>query len=75
LDDNGFPTKPVFCVGVGQSKVDVAKQTGIDIFVDDSFDNFKALNAAGICCFLYDTPHNQRYDVGYKRIHSLKELV
>lgn len=75
LDDNGFPTKPVFCVGVGQSKVDVAKEAEIEIFVDDSFDNFKALNDAGICCYLYDTPHNQRYDVGFKRLYSLKELV
>jgi len=75
LDDNGFPTKPVFCVGVGQSKVDVAVQAGIDIFVDDSYDNFVALNQAGICCFLYDAPHNRRYDVGFKRIKSLKELV
>lgn len=75
LDDNGFPTKPVFCVGVGQSKVDVAVQAGIDIFVDDNYDNFVALNQAGICCFLYDAPHNRRYNVGFKRIKSLKELV
>lgn len=75
LDQNGFPTKPVYCVGVGQSKVEVAKQAGIDTFVDDSYDNFVALNNAGICCYLYDAPHNHRYDVGYKRIYSLKELV
>jgi uncharacterized HAD superfamily protein len=75
LDDNGFPTKPVYCVGVGQSKVDVAKEAGVDIFVDDAFDNFKTLNAAGICCFLWDTPHNQRYQVGFKRIHSLNDIL
>ena len=75
LDKNGFPTKPVFCVGVDKSKVDVAKEAGIDIMVDDSYDNFIALNKAGICCFLYDQPHNRKYDVGYKRIKSLKELL
>lgn len=75
LDVNGFPTKPVFCVGVGQSKVEVAKQAEVEIFVDDSYDNFVALNKAGICCFLYDTPHNSRYNVGYKRIKTLNELV
>lgn len=75
LDMWGFPTKPVYCVGTGQSKVDVAKQSGIDIFVDDCYDNFVALNKAGICTYLYDAPHNYRYDVGYKRIKSLKELV
>lgn len=75
LDVNGFPTKPVYCVDVGKSKVDVAKEAGIDIFVDDCYDNFVALNNAGICCFLYDQSHNRRYDVGFKRIHSLKELL
>lgn len=75
LDDNNFPTKPVFCVGAGQSKVEVAKGSGIEIFVDDAYDNFVALNKAGICTYLYDTPHNRRYDVGYKRIKSLKELI
>jgi hypothetical protein len=75
LDKHGFPTKPVYSVGVGQSKVDVAKEAGIDIFVDDSFSNFEALNNGGVCCYLYDTPHNERYEVGHKRIKSLKELM
>lgn len=75
LDKHGFPSKPVYCVGIGQTKVDVAKESGIEIFVDDCYDNFLALNKAGICCYLYDTPHNQRYDVGHKRIKSLKELI
>ena len=43
-------------------------------FVDDKFENFVELNKNGICCFLMDAPHNQRYDVGHKRIKSLKEL-
>lgn len=75
LDKHNFPTKPVYCVGSGQSKVEVAKESGIDIFVDDAFPNFQALNKAGICCFLYDTPHNQRYNVSFKRIKSLNELM
>lgn len=75
LDRNGFPTMPVYCVGHGESKVEVAKKSGIDIFVDDRYENFVELNAAGICCFLFDAAHNRRYDVGYKRIKSLKELL
>lgn len=74
LDKNGFPTVPVYSIGHKDSKVDVARNSGIDIFVDDRFDNFVELNKAGICCFLFDTPHNDRYDVGYKRIKSLAEL-
>lgn len=74
IDDNGFPTRPVYSVGSGKSKVEVAKESGIDIFVDDRYENFVELNKAGICCYLFDQPHNQRYDVGHKRIKSLMEL-
>mgnify|MGYP006056379119 CR=1 FL=1 len=74
LDNNGFPQRPVYTVQVGQSKVDVIKQSEIEIFVDDRFENFVELNKAGICCYLFDASHNRRYDVGYKRIKSLKDL-
>lgn len=75
LDINGFPTKPVYSVPANSSKVEIAKNAGIDIFVDDKYENFVELNNAGICCYLMDAKHNQRYDVGYKRIKSLKELI
>lgn len=74
LDKNGFPAKKVYSVGLNESKVDVAKKSGIDIFVDDRFETFVELNNSGICCFLFDAPHNSRYDVGHKRIKSLNEL-
>ena len=75
IAENGFPTMPVYTVGVGESKVDVAKKSGIDIFIDDRFDNFVELNRAGICTYLMDAPHNQRYNVGHKRIKNLKDLL
>lgn len=75
IEKNGFPTVPVYCVGFGKSKVEVAKKSGIDIFVDDRYENFVELNNAGICTFLLDAPHNRRYEVGYKRLHSLKDLL
>lgn len=74
LDKNGFPTMKVYTVDFNKSKIDVAKESNIDIFVDDRFENFVELNNAGICCFLFDAPHNQRYEVGHKRIKSLDEL-
>ncbi|NND93570.1 MAG: hypothetical protein HKN45_01825, partial [Flavobacteriales bacterium] len=74
LSDHGFPARPVHTVGVGKSKVDIAKKQKLDIFVDDGYHNFLALNKAGICCYLMDAPHNRRYDVGHKRIRSLSEL-
>ncbi len=75
IQKNGFPTAPVYSVGFGVSKVEVAKRSGIDVFVDDRFENFVELNKAGICTYLLSAPHNMRYNVGYKRIKSLKELV
>lgn len=75
LDMHGYPQRPVYTVPLGKSKVDIIKKSGIDIFVDDSFSNFIELNKEGICTFLWDAPHNQRYQVGYKRIKNLNELL
>ncbi len=75
LDIHGFPARPVITVPTGTSKVEAIKKAGVEIFVDDRWENFVELNNAGICTYLFDSPHNQRYFVGFKRIHSLKELV
>lgn len=74
LDKNGFPTRPVYTVGTNKSKVDVAKESGIDIFIDDSWDNFIDLNKNGVTCYLFDRPHNQYGDVGHLRIKDLNNL-
>ena len=75
LIKNKFPNSPLYCVDFGHSKVKCAQDSGIDIMVDDKFENFLELNKNGICCFLFDAFHNQRYNVGFKRIKSLKELI
>jgi hypothetical protein len=75
LDMHGFPRVKVVTVPHGKSKVEALQENNIDIFVDDSFDNFREANAAGICTFLWSAPHNERFDVGFKRIKSLKDLV
>lgn len=75
LDKNKFPTAPVYCVGHDDSKVDIAKKSGIDIFVDDRFENFVELTNAGIFTYLFDAPHNRRYNVGHRRIKHLSELT
>ena len=72
---HGFPTAPVVHTKTPQDKVEACKAHDVQWYVDDSYDNFVALNRAGICCFLMDAPHNRRYDVGYKRITSLAELA
>jgi len=75
LETNGFPLKPVFQVNSREEKIKVAREQGLDIFVDDNYDTFVAMNQAGICCFLYDALHNRRHNVGYRRIKSLKEIL
>ncbi len=75
LDRHLFPKAQLYCVGVGESKVEVARQSGVTHFVDDNYSNFLELTRADIFTYLYDASYNRKYDVGYKRIHSLKELV
>jgi len=72
IEKNGFPQVPVIQTS---DKIQACKDMNVDIFVDDSYINFVNLNNAGICCYLFDTPHNQRYQVGYKRLYKLKDLA
>lgn len=73
LHKNGFANVPVYS-SPGDSKAAIAKENRLDWFIDDRYSNFIDLNENGICCFLFDAPHNKRYNVGYKRIFSLKGL-
>ena len=74
IDNNGFPRKKVITVPTGTSKVNAMKDAGIEIFIDDSYDNFIELNKAGIFTYLYTAPWNIKYEVGHMRLNSLKDL-
>jgi hypothetical protein len=74
LDKYHFPAKPVYSIGLRENKIEVAKAAGIEIFIDDAFENFVELNNGGITTYLYSAPWNIRYDVGHLRLNSLKEL-
>ena len=74
LDKYGFPARKVISIEVATSKVQVAKETGITVFIDDSFENFVELNNNGIFTYLYSAPWNIRYDVGHMRLNSLKDI-
>ena len=65
---NGFPHREVYTVGLDSSKVEAARESGIDLFVDDRYENYLELNKAGITTFLLDSAHNKRYNVGARRI-------
>lgn len=72
--ENNLPMAPVYTVGPNKSKVETAIEAGVTIMVDDRMKNFIEFNNNGICCFLFDAPDNDQYNVGHKRIYSLKEL-
>lgn len=74
LDMHGFPQRPVFSIGSKPKSV-VAKEQKLDYFIDDRFENFVEMNNAGICCFLLDAPHNRRYNVGFKRIKNVNDIL
>jgi len=54
----------------GESKVELLKQLGSDIFIDDKYETFKECNKNGVFCLLMDASHNQKYKTPY-RIHDL----
>lgn len=74
LENHKFPLKPVFTTKSREEKVAIALEQRLDYFIDDSFETFVEMNKAGICCFLMNGSHNQKYNVGYKRIKSLEDF-
>ena len=76
LKKHNFPVAPVITVKPGQSKLKVAMEHNVEVFVDDNYKTFVELNNNGILCFLMDAPHNQRYtQAGHLRIKNLKEIL
>ena len=76
LDKHHFPRAPLVSLGIhGASKVEAAKEQKLDAFVDDRYETFIELNSAGILCYLFDAPHNRKYDVGFKRIFELRDIL
>jgi 5'(3')-deoxyribonucleotidase len=75
LNRHGFPTVPLYLLKRGESKVEAFKMSGAEVMVDDRYENFLELTKAGHLCYLFDQPHNRKYNVGHKRIYSLRELV
>jgi len=74
LDKHGFPSVPVYSVGFNGTKVDIAKEQKLDFFIDDRFENFVEMNKAGITTLLFDSHHNQKYFVGYKRLTDFDDF-
>ena len=73
LESNGFPCEPVY--STSDKKVEVLRNIGVDLFVEDCYSNFVELNNNGIFCYLIDRPYNSKFNVGHRRIYSLDEIV
>jgi len=67
----GFPQVPVITT---DDKANACKAMNLDAFVDDNFYNYQKITKAGILCYLWDQPHNRKFNVGYKRIKSLTDV-
>lgn len=75
IDCNGFPQSPVYCVGIdGESKSEILKKIGVNVLIDDHYENFIDVENNGLTAYLFDNPYNRKYDVGHFRIKSLKDL-
>lgn len=74
LKKNNFPYAPVYQLKPNESKLETAKKVKINMFIDDKFETFVEFNKNGILCYLMDTEHNKKYNVGFKRIYSLKDI-
>lgn len=72
LERNGFPCAPVYCVPWNESKIELLKEHGVSILVDDKIANYLDATNNGIFCYLMDAPHN-RYlkNIGHRRIYDL----
>lgn len=76
LDKHGFPRAPLVSLEIhGASKVEAFDEHKLDAFVDDRYETFLELNGSGRLCYLMDAPHNRKYDVGFKRIFGLGEIL
>lgn len=72
IEDHDYPIAPVYQI-VTQSKNKAHTVKGkVDVFIDDSISNFKAMNLAGVPCLLMDCEHNRSWGpIG--RVYSLDE--
>lgn len=71
LKKNNIPGRSnVHQVYWGESKLELLKRLGCDLFIDDKVSTFRELNKNGIFCLLMDAPHNQNVKTKY-RINNL----
>lgn len=70
IEEHDYPDAPIYQIfAQTKNKANVVKGL-VDVFIDDSLSNFKAMNLAGVPCLLMDAEYNQEWGpIG--RIYSL----
>ena len=74
LNNNGFPVAKVVSIGRNDSKIAAAKEIGIEVFLDDKFENYVELNSAGVECYLYTSSHNVKYGNVPNRVDTIDQF-
>lgn len=72
LEINNFDIVPIYQVFYQKGNKAPLIKGRIDVFIDDSVDNFLSINKSGVPCLLMDNPSN-RHLGPMLRIHSLCE--
>lgn len=72
LEKNNLPCRPIYVVPWNHSKKEILIESGGEILIDDKLENFLDAEEAGLTAYLMDTPANRKFDVGYRRVNSLK---
>ena len=72
IDINEFPMAPIYQVLYQKDNKARFVKGKIDVFVDDSIDNFISMNMSGVPCLLMDNPANEHLGP-ILRIHSLQQ--
>lgn len=70
IEEHDYPDAPIYQIFTQtKNKANVVKGL-VDVFIDDSLSNFKAMNLAGVPCLLMDAECNQEWGpIG--RVYSL----
>lgn len=74
LEMHNFPYAPIHLVDPDNSKVSIAKELSLDVFVDDKYQTYLEMNNNGVFCWLFDSPQNKKHDVGFRRLFDLERL-
>ena len=62
LEDNGFPNRPFYQMVYQQGNKANMIKGRVDVFIDDSYSNFTAMNKAGLPCLLINNTFNSDCD-------------